>query len=115
MTISYTHSIKVVLSRYDSLLLLLSTSLNPFSQLCTPSRFSFLIIPPLLYIHRTSFYTPQVRKEIFDVLEMPSRFPALFPPGAPRRHGLLLFGPPGTGKTLVARAGKKVHFKKKFI
>lgn len=39
-----------------------------------------------------------------DVLELPIKYPHLFPVGSPRRHGVLLYGPPGTGKTLVAKA-----------
>jgi peroxin-6 len=37
-------------------------------------------------------------------LELPVKYPHLFPVGSPRRHGVLLYGPPGTGKTLVAKA-----------
>lgn len=38
----------------------------------------------------------RVRKEILDVLELPFQYPELFPPGCPRRQGVLLYGPPGT-------------------
>lgn len=30
-----------------------------------------------------------------DVLELPLKYPHLFPLGSPRRHGVLLYGPPG--------------------
>jgi hypothetical protein len=45
-----------------------------------------------------------VRDEIMSILEMPFKYPHLFPPGVPRRRSILLYGPPGTGKTLIAKA-----------
>jgi SpoVK/Ycf46/Vps4 family AAA+-type ATPase len=45
-----------------------------------------------------------VREEILNIVQLPYERPELFPPGVPRRRGVLLYGPPGTGKTLVARA-----------
>jgi hypothetical protein len=42
-----------------------------------------------------------VRQEIMDALELPLKYPHLFPNS---RAGILLYGPPGTGKTLVAKA-----------
>ncbi len=44
------------------------------------------------------------RKELNDMLSLPSQMPHLFTENTPRRQGVLLYGPPGTGKTLVARA-----------
>jgi ATP-dependent 26S proteasome regulatory subunit len=43
-----------------------------------------------------------VRKEIMDAIELPLKYPHLFPSRG--RSGILLYGPPGTGKTLVAKA-----------
>ncbi|KAL3939684.1 MAG: hypothetical protein SGBAC_005629 [Bacillariaceae sp.] len=44
-----------------------------------------------------------VRLEIMDAIELPLKYPHLFP-GNQGRSGILLYGPPGTGKTLVAKA-----------
>ena len=44
-----------------------------------------------------------VRTEIMDAIELPLKYPQLFPSNS-GRSGILLFGPPGTGKTLVAKA-----------
>eukprot|EP00934_Nitzschia_sp_Nitz4_P000405 Nitzschia sp. Nitz4//scaffold15_size197535//95036//97570//NITZ4_001581-RA/size197535-augustus-gene-0.224-mRNA-1//-1//CDS//3329537724//405//frame0 len=44
-----------------------------------------------------------VRREIMDAIELPLKYPHLFPSSA-GRSGILLYGPPGTGKTLVAKA-----------
>ena len=44
-----------------------------------------------------------VRKEILDAIELPLKYPHLFPSSG-GRSGILLYGPPGTGKTLVAKA-----------
>lgn len=46
----------------------------------------------------------EVRKEILDIIQLPSLRPDLFPSGCPRRRAALLYGAPGTGKTLVAKA-----------
>lgn len=50
-----------------------------------------------------------VRREIFDAIELPLKYPHLFSTlngegGGCGRSGILLYGPPGTGKTLVAKA-----------
>ena len=44
-----------------------------------------------------------VKKDIFDTIELPMKFPHLFE-GNMQRSGLLFYGPPGCGKTLLAKA-----------
>jgi SpoVK/Ycf46/Vps4 family AAA+-type ATPase len=44
------------------------------------------------------------RAEIYEVIELPLRNPALFSAASSKRCGILLYGPPGTGKTLTAKA-----------
>jgi len=39
-----------------------------------------------------------VREEVMNLIQLPIANPSLFPPGCPRRRGLLLFGPPGNGE-----------------
>eukprot|EP00474_Spongospora_subterranea_P004764 CRZ05222.1 hypothetical protein [Spongospora subterranea] len=45
-----------------------------------------------------------VKKTIYDIIELPLQHSSLISGGFRQRAGLLLFGPPGTGKTLVAKA-----------
>jgi SpoVK/Ycf46/Vps4 family AAA+-type ATPase len=41
------------------------------------------------------YHVFSVRKELLDVLELPYKHSEYFPPNAPRRLGILLYGPPG--------------------
>ena len=53
-----------------------------------------------------TYYLPiRVRREIFDVLELPFRHPELFRSGCPRRQGVLLYGPPGKSPRCVPYCG----------
>jgi SpoVK/Ycf46/Vps4 family AAA+-type ATPase len=45
-----------------------------------------------------------VKNEIRNAIEIPLKYPHLFPTNDLKRSGIVLFGPPGTGKTLVAKA-----------
>ncbi|KAM0950771.1 putative AAA+ ATPase domain, ATPase, AAA-type, core [Dioscorea sansibarensis] len=45
-----------------------------------------------------------VKKAIWDTVQLPLLYKDLFSSGLRKRSGVLLYGPPGTGKTLLAKA-----------
>lgn len=63
--------------------------------------FEIIIIIIIIHVDVIVMYTHiylyifSVRKEILNILQLPTLLPELFPVGSSRRRGILLYGPPG--------------------